>query len=439
MDRIRNFLSHLREQLWLVPVALTVAAMLVAVFMLSFGSRIFSGDGGGEGAAWWLYSGGPESARTLLSSLLSGLMTMTSLVISMTFVILTLAASQLGPRLISMFVSDREIQAVLGLFIGTIVYIIAILRSVDENLGGDGVPHAAVTLASLLTLICLFALLFYIHKIARSIIADNVVEAVSQGLRKDVRSILHSGGAAASSAAEPPDFDRTGIAFRSISLEQQGYIQVVKYSRLVEIACENDAVIVVNVRPGHHIIHHGDHVQLSAKIPAGCDKAIRKAFVIGRNRTAAQDLEHGIRQLVEIAVRALSPGINDPFTAIAVIDRLTAALEEILTGRLQPELITDAQGRVRVIADRSEIAGIVDMAFDAIRQAGADNPAILIRIADSLGTLARLLTPGEALRAVLGQLAKLHESAQMGRLVSMDREDVLARIAAARGIGRVSV
>lgn len=113
MDRIRNFLSHLREQLWLVPVAITVGAMLLAVLMLAFGSRIFNGDGG----VWWLYGGGPESARTLLSSLLSGLMTMTSLVISVTFVILTLAASQLGPRLISMFVSDRQIQAVLGLFI----------------------------------------------------------------------------------------------------------------------------------------------------------------------------------------------------------------------------------------------------------------------------------------------------------------------------------
>ncbi|HMB09347.1 DUF2254 domain-containing protein [Saliniramus sp.] len=435
MDRIRNLLSHLREQLWLVPVALTVAAMLVAVVMLTFGSRIFNGDGG----VWWLYGGGPESARTLLSSLLSGLMTMTSLVISVTFVILTLAASQLGPRLISMFVGDRQIQAVLGLFIGTIVYIIAILRSVDENLGGEGMPHAAVTLASLLTLICLFALLFYIHKIAHAIIADNVVEAVSQGLRKDVKEILHSGSGPDSSITEPPDFDQDSTALRSISLEQQGYIQVVNYSHLVEIACENDAVIVVNVRAGHHLIRHGDHVRLSPGIPAGCDKAIRKAFVIGRNRTAAQDLEHGIRQLVEIAVRALSPGINDPFTAIAVIDRLTAALEEILTGRLQPKLITDAQGRVRVIADRSEIAGVVNMAFDEIRQAGSDNPAILIRIADSLGALAGLLQPGEALRAVLGQLAKLHESAKIGRLVSMDRDDVLARIDVARGIGRARV
>lgn len=435
MDRIRNFLSHLREQLWLVPVAFTVGAMLVAVFMLSFGSRVFNG----EGEVWWLYNGSPESARTLLSSLLSGLMTMTSLVISVTFVILTLAASQLGPRLISMFVGDRQIQAVLGLFIGTIVYIIAILRSVDENLGADGVPHAAVTLASLLTLVCLFALLFYIHKIARSIIADNVVEAVSQGLRKDVKGILRARDAAAPPAFEPPGFDRTGIAFRRIALEQQGYIQVIDYSRLVEIACENDAVIEVNVRAGHHVICHGDHVRVPAGISGDCDKAIRKAFVIGSTRTAAQDLEHGIRQLVEIAVRALSPGINDPFTAIAVIDRLTAALEEILTGHLQPQLITDATGRVRVIADRSAIAGIVDMAFDAIRQAGADNPAILIRIADTLGALARPLPPGEALRGVLAQLAKLQESAEMGRLVSADREEVFARIAVARGIGRVPV
>lgn len=300
-------------------------------------------------------------------------------------------------------------------------------------------PHAAVTLASLLTVICLFALLFYIHKIAHAIIADNVVEAVSQSLRKDVKEILQSDTATQSQICGPHDFDETGIAFRSIALEAQGYIQVVDYSRLVEIARENDAVIVVNVRAGHHLIHHGDHVRLSPGIPADCDKAIRKAFVIGRNRTAAQDLEHGIRQLVEIAVRALSPGINDPFTAIAVMDRLTAALEEILMGRLQPNLITDARGRVRVKADRNTFASIIDTAFDAIRQSGSDNPAILIRIADNLGALARLLQPGEPFRAVLGQLAKLHETAQSGKLTDMDREHVIARITAAREIGSVAI
>lgn len=430
MTRIRNFLSHLREQLWLIPAIITLAALLVAFFMLTFGARLFDGDGDD----WWLYSGDPESARTLLSSLLSGLMTMTSLVVSVTFVILTLAASQLGPRLISMFVGDRQIQAVLGLFIGTIVYIIAILRTVDEELGRGGVPHAAVTLASLLTLACLFALLFYIHKIARSIVADNIVEAVSQILRKDVKDILRDDDATA-----PPYYDPTGLMFRSISLDRRGYIQVVDYGRLVEIARKNDAVIEVCVRAGHHVICNGDHVRVTCGASGDCDEAIRKAFVIGRVRTPAQDLEHGIRQLVEIAVRALSPGINDPFTAIAVIDRLGAALEEILLGRLQPKLLPDEDGRVRVVADRSGITGIVDAAFDPIRQAGADNPAILIRIADTLGALARLPEPGEALRALLGQLAKLEETAQHGRLTDTDRRDVIARVASARSVGRVVV
>jgi uncharacterized membrane protein len=430
MTRIRNFLVQLREQLWLIPAVITLAAILTAFAMLTFGADLFDG----EDEVWWLYSGDAESARTLLSSLLSGLMTMTSLVVSVTFVILTLAASQLGPRLISMFVGDRQIQTVLGLFIGTIVYIIAILRTVDEELGQDGVPHAAVTLASLLTLACLFALLFYIHKIARSIVADNIVEAVSQILRKDVKDILHD-----DDAAELPPFDPAGISFRSIALDRHGYVQVVDYAHLVEIAARHDAVIEVAVRAGHHVICHGDHVRVSSGISGDCDEEIRKAFVIGRVRTPAQDLEHGIRQLVEIGVRALSPGINDPFTAIAVIDRLGAALEEILLGRLQPKLLTDEDGRVRVIADRSGIAGIVDAAFDSIRQAGSDNPAILIRIADTLGALARLLKPGEALRAVLGQLAKLEETAEFGRLTHTDRQDVVTRISNARSVGRVAV
>jgi uncharacterized membrane protein len=430
MTRIRNFLAHLREQLWLIPAIIIAAAMLIAFFMLTFGSRVFNG----EDDVWWLYSGDPESARTLLASLLSGLMTMTSLVVSVTFVILTLAASQLGPRLISMFVGDRQIQAVLGLFIGTIAYLILILRTVDEELGQDGVPHAAVTLGSLLTLICLFALLFYIHKIARSIVADNIVEAVSQILRKDVKDILRD-----DDAFEPPEFDPTGITFRGISLDRHGYIQVINYRDLVEIARKSDVIIDVRVRAGHHVISRGEHVRVSSGASRECDEAIRKAFVIGRVRTPAQDLEHGIRQLVEIGVRALSPGINDPFTAIAVIDRLGAALEEILLGRLQPKLLVDEDGRVRVIADRSGISGIVDASFDSIRQAGSDNPAILIRIADTLGALARLLEPGEALRAVLGQLAKLEETAAFGRLTDADRRDVIARIANARSVGRVAV
>ena len=258
---------------------------------------------------------------------------------------------------------------------------------------------------------------------------------MSQALRGDVKAILRDDD----KTAAPPAFDPTGLQFRSISLDNPGYIQVVDYDRLIEIARKSDAVVDVRVRAGHHVICGGDHVRVTGEASDERDEAIRSAFVIGRVRTSAQDLEHGIRQLVEIAVRALSPGINDPFTAIAVIDRLGTALEQVLRGRLQPTLLLDEDGRVRVVADRSSVTGIVDAAFESIRQAGCDKPAILIRIADTLGALAPQLKPGEALRAVLGQLAKLEEAAQLGHMTDVDRTAVLARITHARSVGSVAV
>src|SRR4051794_30246855 len=137
---------------------------------------------------WWLYSGDAGSARNLLGALLSGTMTMTSLVVSLTFVTLTLAANQLGPRLIVNFIADREIQAVLGLFLATVLYLIAVMRTIGDELGPDTVPHLAITVGSILTVVCMFAMFFYVHKVSRAIIADNVIEHVYRELRDQITS-----------------------------------------------------------------------------------------------------------------------------------------------------------------------------------------------------------------------------------------------------------
>jgi uncharacterized membrane protein len=190
MERIRNVVVLLRGQLWIIPLCLSALALGLAYWILTSGASFL--EVRDVGGFWWLYGGDASSARDLMSSLLSGLMTMTSLVVSVTFVILTLAANQLGPRLISTFMGDRQIQTVLGLFLGTILYVLVVLRSLDETLGTEGVPHVAVTIGSALTVICLFALLFYVHKIARAIIADSVVARVAGDLHNDIRSMLSS-------------------------------------------------------------------------------------------------------------------------------------------------------------------------------------------------------------------------------------------------------
>jgi uncharacterized membrane protein len=160
--------------------------------------------------------------------------------------------------------------------------------------------------------------------------------------------------------------------------------------------------------------------------------AVRAAFTIGAERSPAQDLEYSIRQLVEIALRALSPGINDTFTAIAVIDRLGDAMELVLCRSLEPSVLRDEEGMIRVIAEQSEIGGLFDASFDQIRQAGAEKPAILIQLADTLGKLAPVLRQGPSRHAVLVHLDRLAETAGRAVLVSDDRETTLARIQRAR-------
>ncbi|MBD2750738.1 DUF2254 domain-containing protein [Microvirga sp. BT688] len=370
MERIRNIIVRLRGQLWLIPLVMSIFALALAWWLLTSGAALLAEWN--DRKLWWLYGGEASSARDLLSSLLSGLMTMTSLVVSVTFVILTLAANQLGPRLISTFMGDRQIQTVLGLFLGTILYVLVVLRSFDEILGVEGVPHVAVTIGSVLTVVCLFALLFYVHEIARAIIADSIVARVAGDLHNDIRSMLPAEANETERAI--PDLTRPRAG--AVMLDRRGDIQVIDSDRLVTLACRADAVFAVKVRAGHFVLKNGEHVVVHAGRALGEEamQAIRAAFVVGQERNSAQDLEFGLRQLVEIALRALSPGINDPFTAIAVIDRIGAALEEIFMRSLQQAVWRDKEGKVRVIAQRSDVQGLADAAFNAIRQAGQEIP-----------------------------------------------------------------
>jgi uncharacterized membrane protein len=192
-------------------------------------------------------------------------------------------------------------------------------------------------------------------------------------------------------------------------------------------------MLTVRVRAGHFVLRGGDHVLVHAHdLDTKAQHAIQEAFVVGSARTPAQDVEYGIRQLVEIALRALSPGINDPFTALAVVDRLAAALGAIVVAPLQPKALVDEAGVVRVLADRSDVMGLVDAALDPIRQAGAGHPAILIHLADALGQLAPTLHRPAARNAVLTHLGKLADTARLAKLSDSDRADTLERIAAAR-------
>lgn len=353
-------------------------------------------------------------------------MTMTSLIVSVTFVILPLAAAQLGSRLISTFLADRQIQIALGLFLGTIVYVLVVLGSLDEAGGDTGVPRLAVSVGGMLTILCLFALLFYVDKFARSIIADNVVERVSSQLRLSIREMLPED----SDESRPGEDAIVLPPAGTIDLGRSGYIQIIDHDELDAEARPNEAVIELNVRAGHFVLRHGDHIVVHSRrsLEQIDARAIRAAFVIGPERSSVQDLEYNVRQLVEVGVRALSTGINDPFTAMAVIDHLGVAMEEIFARAIPPTNLMDEAGELRLVTNRSDFAGLVEAAFNPIRQAAGDVPAVTIRIADVLGRLAPSLRSETQKNALLRQLIALGEVVKHANFASGDLQIVMGRI-----------
>jgi uncharacterized membrane protein len=287
-----------------------------------------------------------------------------------------------------------------------------------------------VTIASALTVACLFSLLFYIHKIGRSIIADTVVNAVARGVQQDLRDLLPE----RDESEDAPLPERDFAEHCAVALEQSGYVQVIDYDALVGLACKLDALIEVRVQAGDYVLDQGEHVVLRTPQPldADCGEPIRHAFTIGSQRTPAQDPRYGLSQLVEIAMRALSPGINDPHTAMAVIDHLGSAFEVIFRRSAQNRVLADKDGVVRVLAARSDVPHLVDGAFDPIRQAAARHPSVLVRMANTLRHLAPVATGECARDAVLSELTKLGETARLGELAPADRDEVLRHIESVR-------
>jgi uncharacterized membrane protein len=337
----------------------------------------------GKDPVWFLYSGDAEDAPEFLSNLVTAMITMATLVISITMVVLTLAAQQLGPRLIRSFMADRRTQVTLGLFVATVVYLLLVLRSTSG--ATDSVPNLAVTGGTALVLLCLGAILIFVHHLARSIIADTTIDRVGEELDRDLERLLPE--SERDPALSPPSHPCENGA--PLTLRGSGYVQSLNYEGLVEIAKKADAVIELAVKPGRHVIVGSTFGWIHPPEAATEERRtkIENCLTLEGERASIQDPENSIRQLVEVALRALSPSVNDPFTAMAVIDRLTESLAKVMRRGSAPSVWADEDGLVRVLAPRSTFADFLEEAFRQIRQHSQEHPAVLIRLVESLGQL----------------------------------------------------
>ncbi|HSH26597.1 MAG TPA: DUF2254 domain-containing protein, partial [Wenzhouxiangella sp.] len=366
----------------------------------------------------------------LLSTLLTSMITLATLAISITMVVLTLAAGQLGPRLIRSFMADKRTQFMLGFFLATIVYLVAVLRAVNADLGTEESHHIVATVGAALSLGCIVFLLFFVHHLGRSIVADTVIERVGLQLDATIEEMLTKSERAPPEPAPDSHVQEDGAVF---SLVRGGYVQAVDYDALVESATEAQCRVLLDFRPGQFLIPHGTHgrVYPASNCSEKLIQEVRNAIAIGGQRSATQDLEYAIRQLVEVALRALSPGINDPFTAIVVIDRLGLCLAEIMQRDPPKAIWQDDEGCTRVVGQPITFAGLTDAAFNQIRQSGG-RPAILIQMMAILKQLAEQARTEEHRQALDEQVGLVLDAGERCIAAAYDRRPLESRAAEAR-------
>ncbi len=368
IPRLFAFWDRIRSSLWALPLLMVCGATA-----LVFAALNIQLDVGGDSATWYLYSGSAKQAPQFLSNLVSAMITMATLAISITMVVLTLAAQQLGPRLIRSFMADKRTQVALGLFISTVVYLLLLLRHTYGL--DDSTPNLAVTVGTALVLISVGTLLLFVHHLAQSIIADNVIDRVGRQLDDNIDRLLPDKDT--TQAAAPPD---TAMRGAPIVLPVGGYVQAIDIGAIVDAAAEAEAFVALDIRAGQHavpgcVVGHVSPEGAAERLT----KAIQAAVLVGHERTAIQDLEFSVHQLVEVALRALSPGINDPFTGIAALDRLTLSLARVMTrgeaaaglsGRRQ----ANAAGHAGVVVRRHHRRRLQPDPPARVRHAGAVDP-----------------------------------------------------------------
>ena len=203
------------------------------------------------------------------------------------------------------------------------------------------------------------------------------------------------------------------------------------YDELVNIACKADLILSLDRRPGDYAIMGNPLVR--AWPADSCDQKLQKrmneAFICGSHRTAEQDVEYAIRQMAEIAVRALSPGINDPFTAINCIDALGSAICRVARSGVRGSCRYDTSGKLRLVTSVSTFAGIVDTAFDQIRQYGRESVAVTVRLLEVIDACAQQATTIDQRQALLRQAEMIFRQSQMAESIAeaLDRQDVRRR------------
>jgi uncharacterized membrane protein len=413
----------LRTNLWLIPAIESVAAVLLFAITRGIDHAAFHHE---VSLPSWVISGSPDAAREILSSLAAAIITVVGVVFSIMIVTLTLASSQFGPRMLRTFIRDRGTQLTLGTFVATFFYTVMVLISI----GSTFVPHLSVTTALVLTAIDLGVLIYFIHHTATAIQLPTVIASIAHDLTRAIDAETAGTGRPDDLANGPSltvlqaRLDRGG---RVVTAPASGYLRFVRQATLMRIAAESGAVIRLHYRPGHFLVQ--GHPMATVWPPEVADKIgrrLERVHITGSLRTLGQDIAFGVDQLVEIAIRALSPAVNDTFTALTCVDWLGDSLCKIAVQWYPYTYYRDRGGDIRLITAPVSYERLVQRSFEKVRQAASGMPAVLIRQLDALYKI-MAVAPASRSQVLLDQAAMIQRVNLRTVPEEADQADITAR------------
>jgi uncharacterized membrane protein len=421
--RVREWAERIRHSLWFIPTLCVVLAGAAALAMVALSGTFLPTDSDLP----LVFSAGADGARAMLQAIAGSVITVAGVVFSITIVALQLTSSQFSPRVLRSFLNDRPSQVALGTFMGTFTYTLLVLRSISGESAGaeEFVPGPAVTGALLLTFLSLAMLIYYIHHISVRIQVTSILASVADETLATVDRLSAMGSSEAGRGWRPATGDvwpnssssgadagaAPGLSEAVLGVDASGYLQLVDIAAMVREAHAADAAIRLFVAPGAWIQTHAPVGACTALAddPGRLAEAVRRAMTLGDERSAEQDPRYGVTQLVDIAIKALSPSVNDPTTATQCIDRLVSIL--VAAGRSDdpPRRFADETGATRVEIPFPEFAELVPLAFDQVRQYGGQQPEIVVHVARSIALL-RQAVPASRHGPLLEQARLLAES-----------------------------
>ncbi len=362
----------------------------------------------------------------MLSTLAGSMMTVMGITFSMTLLALTLASSQYTSRILRNFMRSRITQFTLGVFASTFAYCLIVLRTVRGSAGVDEfVPSLAVFFAFVLSLGGVGVLIYFIHHIALSIQASSIIASVAKETNASIDRLLPK---ELDRGADEDEVQNRGLealderSWYPVPAAVSGYIQSVNNAALMNLARDNRTILRMEHGIGAFVVQNTALVSLALTYPPDQQTidALNAAYSIGRHRTVDQDPAFGIRQIVDVAIKALSPGVNDTSTAVMCVDYLTSILARI-AGRQFPSVHCYQGETLRVIAIVPSFEGLLAEAFDQIRSSAEENVAILARLLSAFDAIGSLTIRPSYLRALDEQLQCIAELADRTIEASHDR------------------